>query len=53
MNCFFFVNGAVALNKFKQLKLALPGSNVYAKGPVAGNLPFIYEVSLFFWFHGC
>ena len=53
MNWFFFVNGAVALNRFKQLKLALPGSNVYAKGSVAGNLPFIYEVSLFFWFHGC
>lgn len=49
----FFVNGTVALNGFKQLKLVFPGSNVQVKGPVAGNLPFPCEVSHFFWFHDC
>ena len=37
----------------KQLKMTFPGSNVYVKGPVGRNLPSIYEVSPFFWFHGC
>ena len=32
------MNGTVALNGFKQLKLVFPGNNAHVKGPVAGNL---------------